>query len=273
MANTLHAIDPKVRKVILEQIEALERRHDIRILYACESGSRGWGFASQDSDYDVRFIYVHRLSWYLQVRREAASREDVIIQPVNGELDINGWELNKALSLFKNGNSTYVEWLDSPVCYRKDPAFTPRMKKLIKQLHQPRHAYHHYLRMAQKNFKVFAESDRPTAKQFLYALRPLLSVKWVELGLGPVPMRFEAICEKIIESNTIQSAIDRLLAAKRQANEKDPGTPEPRLVAFVQKELARIGHGDFRGYRPPDFSPLDQLLFDTVTRFESERES
>ena len=90
MANTLHAIDPKVRKVILEQIEALERRHDIRILYACESGSRGWGFASQDSDYDVRFIYVHRLSWYLQVRREAASREDVIIQPVNGELAING---------------------------------------------------------------------------------------------------------------------------------------------------------------------------------------
>jgi len=271
MAKTLHAIDPAVRKVIDTQIDALERKHDIRILYACESGSRGWGFASQDSDYDVRFIYVHRLSWYLQVRREAASREDVIIQPVNGELDVNGWELNKALSLFKGGNSTYVEWMDSPVCYRKDPAFTPRMKKLIKQLHQPRHAYHHYLRMAQKNFKVFAESARPTAKQFLYALRPLLSVKWVELGLGPVPMRFEAICEKIIESNTIQSAIDRLLAAKRQANEKDPGTPEPRLVAFVQKELARIGHGDFRGYRPPDFSPLDQLLFDMVTRFEAER--
>jgi predicted nucleotidyltransferase len=271
MAAFLHAIDPAVRRVIDEQLVELERKHDIRILYACESGSRGWGFASQDSDYDVRFIYVHRLSWYLQVRREAASREDVIIQPVNGELDINGWELNKALSLFKGGNSTYVEWLDSPVCYRKDPAFTPRMKKLIKQLHQPRHAYHHYLRMAQKNFKVFAESARPTAKQFLYALRPLLSVKWVELGLGPVPMRFEAICEQIVKNNTLQSAIDRLLAAKRQANEKDPGTPEPRLVSFVQKELARIGHGHFEDYRTPDFAPLDQLLFNTVTRFEAER--
>lgn len=268
MADNRHPIPPAMRRTVIAQLRALERKHDIRILYACESGSRGWGFASRDSDYDVRFVYVHRLSWYLQVRREAASREDVIIQPVSGELDINGWELNKALSLFKRGNSTYVEWLDSPVNYRKDPAFTPRMRKLIRQLHQPRHAFYHYLRMAEKNFKVFAESSRPTAKQFLYALRPVLSVRWVELGLGPVPMRFEVICEKIVQSRTMLSAVERLLEAKRQADEKDPGTPAPMLVTYVRDELARLKNGNFEDHTRPDFAPLDQLLFDTVMAFE-----
>jgi predicted nucleotidyltransferase len=273
MAKPSHAIDPAVRKIIDAQLEELERKHDIRILYACESGSRGWGFASRDSDYDVRFVYVHRLAWYLQVRREAASREDVIIQPVNGELDINGWELNKALSLFKGGNSTYVEWMDSPVCYRNNPSFTPRMRKLIKGLHQPRHAYYHYLRMTQKNFKVFEESPRPTAKQFLYALRPVLSVKWVELALGPVPMRFEVICSRILKSRTHLSAVDRLLEAKRQADEKDPGTPHPVLVSYVRNELLRLKHSTFEDHRSPDFSPLDDLLFDMVTGFEADRGS
>ena len=41
----------------LAQVEA---ERNVRVLFACESGSRAWGFASRDSDYDVRFLYVHR---------------------------------------------------------------------------------------------------------------------------------------------------------------------------------------------------------------------
>lgn len=48
-----------MRERIANEIDAIERIHHVRILYACESGSRAWGFASQDSDYDVRFIYMH----------------------------------------------------------------------------------------------------------------------------------------------------------------------------------------------------------------------
>lgn len=100
-------------------VAGIEAEFNVRVLYACESGSRGWGFASPDSDYDVRFIYVHPLPWYLKV----SVQRDVIEVPISDELDINGWELRKALGLLKKGNATLIEWLDSPVVYRADGDF------------------------------------------------------------------------------------------------------------------------------------------------------
>ena len=100
-----HPITPGVRSDIQVRLSAIEAEHGVRVLYACESGSRGWGFASPDSDYDVRFIYVHPLPWYLRV----SAQRDVIEVPISDELDINGWELRKALSLLKKGNATLIE--------------------------------------------------------------------------------------------------------------------------------------------------------------------
>ena len=101
---------------ILKEIEA---RHGVAILYACESGSRGWGFASQDSDYDVRFIYQNPRNWYLSIDE----KRDVIELPINDELDINGWDLRKALRLLRKSNPALFEWLSSPIVYRQDEEF------------------------------------------------------------------------------------------------------------------------------------------------------
>ena len=114
-----HPIDPAVRAEIMQRIAQIECEHAVTVLFACESGSRGWGFASPDSDYDVRFIYAHRLDWYLRV----SPQRDVIEQPVGAVFDVNGWELRKALGLLKKGNATLVEWLDSPVVYQADAQF------------------------------------------------------------------------------------------------------------------------------------------------------
>ncbi|MCE9610243.1 MAG: nucleotidyltransferase domain-containing protein [Chthoniobacter sp.] len=100
----------------LAQVEA---ERNVRVLFACESGSRAWGFASRDSDYDVRFLYVHRRDWYLSVE----DRRDVIEQPIADDLDVSGWELRKALRLLRKSNPPLLEWLKSPVVYRHDPVF------------------------------------------------------------------------------------------------------------------------------------------------------
>ena len=102
-----HPVSDAIRERVLAELSSIEQQHDVRVLFACESGSRGWGFASPDSDYDVRFVYVHQPEWYLRVEPQ----RDVIELPISDELDISGWELRKALQLMHRSNPTLLEWL------------------------------------------------------------------------------------------------------------------------------------------------------------------
>ena len=111
-----NSVDAAMRQRVRRQLADIEQRYQVRVLYACESGSRGWGFASPDSDYDVRFLYVHQSEWYLRVE----AQRDVIELPIDDELDVCGWEWRKALGLLKAANPTLIEWLDSPVVYQQD---------------------------------------------------------------------------------------------------------------------------------------------------------
>ncbi|MCA1963199.1 MAG: nucleotidyltransferase domain-containing protein, partial [Prosthecobacter sp.] len=126
----------------------LEAERNVRVLYACESGSRAWGFASHDSDYDVRFLYVHQSDWYLSVE----DRRDVIEEPLNDELDISGWELRKALRLLRKSNPPLLEWLKSPVVYQREAVFARESGELSKRFHSPRRCFSHYLHMAARNW-------------------------------------------------------------------------------------------------------------------------
>jgi len=98
---------------IMSELRSIETREDVRILFAIESGSRAWGFASPDSDFDVRFVYVRRQDWYLSL----TPGRDVIELPLVGDDDINGWDIRKALNLALKPNPVLLEWLSSPVQY------------------------------------------------------------------------------------------------------------------------------------------------------------
>jgi uncharacterized protein len=214
-----HPIDPTIRAEIEVRLAAIEREHDVRVLYACESGSRGWGFASPDSDYDVRFLYAHRLEWYLRVRPQ----RDVIELPISAVLDVNGWELRKALGLLHKGNATLIEWLDSPVVYRADAAFVARMRAAIRATHRPERSFHHYVHMARKNYREYLRGERVRLKKYLYVLRPLLAALWIEQGRGPAPMRFQDLVDALVRDEALRAVcgferagavavLDRLLA-------------------------------------------------------------
>jgi len=86
-----------LKEKILNSLDQIEKEYKVKIILACESGSRAWGFPSKDSDYDVRFLYVNPRDWYLTI----SEKSYVIELPISDELDINGWDLKKALKLLR----------------------------------------------------------------------------------------------------------------------------------------------------------------------------
>lgn len=260
-----HPISPAIRAEIISRLAVIESEHGVRVLYACESGSRGWGFASPDSDYDVRFLYVHPLAWYLQVN----PARDVIELPISDVLDINGWELRKALGLLMKGNATLIEWLDSPVVYRADTAFFGAIRDAALDTHRPERSFHHYVHMARKNYREYLRGETVRLKKYLYVLRPLQAAVWIEQGRGAAPMRFTDLVDAIVTDAGLRMAIEQLLVAKRAAMESEMGAPLPAINAFVDAQLTRLEAAAPPGSNVIDFSVLDRLLMDTVLRSEA----
>ena len=255
-----HPIDDAVRARVLESLADIEAAHHVRVLFACESGSRGWGFASPDSDYDVRFVYVHEPQWYLRVE----AQRDVIELPISDELDVSGWELRKALRLMRRSNPTLFEWLDSPVVYRQDVAVATRLRAHAPAFYSGLKGRWHYLAMARKNFREHLQGDAIRLKKYLYVLRPLLAVCWLDAAHGMPPMRFADLAERTVGDAALADEINALLELKMRTGEAGEGRRFPRIHAFIEEALARETPPE--GFRQPegDSDALDRLLWDVA---------
>lgn len=258
-----HPIEPEVRTRIIRALDEIEAQHQVQVLFACESGSRGWGFASPDSDYDVRFVYVHKLPWYLTVH----APRDVIELPISDELDVNGWELRKALQLLHKSNPTLLEWLDSPVVYREDAAFAPCMRGLAPAFFSGQGVRHHYLSMARKNFRGYLQGEMVRLKKYLYVLRPLLAVRWIDSGRGMPPMRFADLAGATVPSLALAEEINRLLAIKMGADEAEYSPRWPAIHDFIVGEFARAECAPQHGKPAGSMADLDRFLAETVQAF------
>jgi predicted nucleotidyltransferase len=225
-------------KEINNRLDAIEEREGVRILYACESGSRAWGFPSADSDYDVRLIYVRPREWYLRLDSEAC--RDVIEEPIEDVLDINGWDLKKALQLLKKSNPVLMEWLQSPVVYREDPSFKGVMGELMATYCSPGACYHHYSSMARSNFREHLKGEEVKTKKYFYVLRPVLAMIWIERGMGIVPMEFENLVDKILEDGMLKKDIQKLITEKRDGLESERGPRIGSISNFIENELSRL---------------------------------
>ncbi|MCD1127091.1 nucleotidyltransferase domain-containing protein [Jinshanibacter sp. LJY008] len=257
-----HPVSEQMKKRILNELEEIERKFDVKVLYACESGSRGWGFASTDSDYDVRFIYVQKAEWYLTVE----PGRDVIERPLDDELDISGWELRKALGLLKKANPTLLEWLDSPIVYREDSDFMDKFRKLAVEHFSSLRARYHYLSMAKKNFRGYLQGDRVRLKKYLYVLRPLLAVKWIDERATVPPMPFSLLLD-IVEDKALLNEIDYLLQVKRANTESQYGEKLVQIHNFIEQELERYALSQFNTNKNEEqlsALALDHLLKECV---------
>lgn len=227
-----------MRTEIIENLKSLEKKENIKILYACESGSRAWGFPSADSDYDVRFIYVREKDWYLRVDDEFC--RDVVEQPINDLLDISGWDLKKALTLLRKSNPPLIEWFSSPIIYFKNEEFTRCFKELIASHYSPRSCFYHYSHMANKNFREHLQGEIVRIKKYFYVLRPILAMQWIEQDRGVVPIEFEPLVNTLIQDGELKSAIVKLLDDKRLGFESDYLPRIEVISAFIESELARF---------------------------------
>ncbi len=249
--------NPSVSQRVCSKLAALERDHAVRVLYACESGSRAWGFASPDSDYDVRFVYVHRRDWYLSVRE----RRDVVEMPLEGDLDVSGWELRKALRLLRKSNPSLLEWFGSPFVYRQDPAFAAEFRQVAAAYTSPQRCFVHYLHMAFGNWRSYLKDrEEVKLKKYLYVLRPLLACRWVERGLGPVPVVFQKLVDAVLDEAPVREELAALLERK-QANDESAVVPAvPVLSHFAETELARLDALPGFESPEPDQEELDQFF-------------
>ncbi|MDR1202251.1 MAG: nucleotidyltransferase domain-containing protein, partial [Tannerellaceae bacterium] len=199
--------------------------------YACESGSRAWGFPSPDSDYDVRFIYVRPQNEYLNINEP----NDIIELPVNDVFDIGGWDLRKALRLFAKSNAVLFEWLQSPIIYKQDTRFVDELKRLVTDYFSLKMGANHYLGITKGAWKEM-QINEVRLKKYFYCLRPILAALWIIEKREIPPMEFSRLRTLMMDSEW-QSTVDELLRIKSGANEKMLIQPVPLLQTFIETQI------------------------------------
>lgn len=243
-----NSISSEVMEEILRRLRAAESEHDVTILCACESGSRAWGFASPDSDYDVRFIYAHPVDWYLSF--DVERKRDVIEYPIVDEIDCGGWDARKALYLFSRTNGALLEWLKSPIKYIEIGRFAKALRRLENRAASRKALCYHDSHMARGNAREYLLKDQARLKKYFYVLRPLLAIRYIETHDLPPPIEFQSLVDSVAPDE-IKPAISRLLDMKKNSSELGLGPPIPEINDFISAETARHGES-FKGQGRPD---------------------
>ena len=208
----------------------------MRILFAVESGSRAWGFASPNSDFDVRFVYMREPRWYQAVDLE--ERRDVIEYPIVDDIDLNGWDVRKALRLFWKSNPAFVEWIQSPITYIDQSLFREEALALLPEIYSSQKGIYHYRSMAKTNYRGYLRESVVRLKKYFYVLRPLLAARWIARTGGAAPIEFEKLLSLLCDEPAVLSEVHTLLQLKRNAPELGLSPAVPPLNAFIESELA-----------------------------------
>ena len=250
---------------ISDALKELETVRHCRILFAAESGSRAWGFASPDSDYDIRAIYVKPESWYWDI---AEKTRDTIEAQLPGNLDISAWELRKTLRLFSKCNPSLNEWLGSPIIYLADEDFFPSLKGLVPEFFNPIRAGHHYLSQAENAWSTINADGKITLKKLFYALRGMFCAMWSAKFKTMPPTEFDRLLIPELLPDEISLLIRQLKERKQQAGEKaviplPMGIRDyyPPKIEQIRRCLAGLE------YRHPDDAVLTELLQRCVKKY------
>ena len=246
----------QIMKIIDSKLNEIEEKENVKILYAIESGSRAWGFASPDSDYDVRFIYVRKKEDYLALNE----KRDVIEWQLDEILDINGWDLKKALHHFHKSNATLFEWSNSPIVYRTTKEWK-EIYEVAKDYFSIKSSMYHYYGIANGNFHEHLQENEVKYKKYFYAIRPLLACKYIKEKAAPPPVLFSELM-KLELPYEIDREIQKLLKTKANTPEIGKGKRIDKLNQYIEAELAFYKEylNQLEDDRKPEWDELDKLF-------------
>jgi len=243
---------------IKKELSRLERQHDIKILYAVESGSRAWGFASTDSDWDVRYLYIHKPDWYLDIDDKKDSQEEIL----PNDIDLSGWELKKALRLSRKSNPPLLEWLRSPIVYSESFSTANQLRELTQHYFNPKSCIHHYLHMAEGNLRTYLQKEEVRAKKYFYVLRPLLACDWIKENNTMAPTEFQLLVDTQVKDSALKQEIENLLARKIAGEELNESPKIQLINDFWEQKLDYYSTfvQSLEKQAPPDTERLNELF-------------
>ena len=227
--------EKEIKEVIIpKKLAEIEQKENVRIIYCAESGSRAWGIASPDSDFDVRFIYVRPKEYYLRLDKT----RDVIERQLDEALDINGWDLQKALVLLYKSNPTIFEWNSSPIVYKTTPEWQ-KISEIISHYFNLKPILYHYLSIAKRTYKEYLSGQTVRLKKYFYALRPILACKWILDKKSPPPMLFERLAEEYLDKQ-IAPAVYELLRIKKDTPELGESNRIDIINNYIERSIIEI---------------------------------
>lgn len=250
----------EIEAIIQQKLTEIEQKEQVKILHAVESGSRAWGFASPDSDYDVRFIYVRRREDYLRLERSS----DVIEWQLDETLDINGWDLRKTLILLHKSNPTLFEWNNSPIVYRTTP-YWQGIRSKIDQFLTDKAGLYHYISMAQGNYREYLRGETVRLKKYFYVLRPVLAARWILAHHTPPPMLFTELAEAML-APSLRPEVDALLKLKMQSPEVGTGARIPALNEYLEASFEALNRtaAALEPSASGDWETLNQMFLEGI---------
>ena len=246
--------------IIPAKLKEIEEKEHVRIIHCVESGSRAWGFASPDSDYDVRFIYVREKEHYLKLEKT----RDVIEWQLDDTLDINGWDLQKALRLLHNSNPTLFEWCNSPIVYKTTDEWM-KVSEIITQYFLIKTGLHHYFNTARTNFREYLRGDSVRLKKYFYVLRPILACRYILDKQMPPPVLFKTLADVYLD-DAIKPAMDELIRKKMDTPEMGEGPRIQVINDYLDASLHDIENiiKALPRERKAPWDELNQLFIDMI---------
>jgi len=232
--KTFNTLTMEMTSTITKYLEKLEAEKTVKILLACETGSRAWGFPSLDSDFDVRMIYVHPLDWYLKLSEK---KDSIEVFYENNALDFTGFDLRKTLRLLKRSNVAIIERIQSPIIYKEESAFSSEMIQLAKMAYSRIASIHHYMGLANKYLEKVSSEAPYKLKSLFYFLRASYACKYILENETIIPIEFNKVLDNISIKESIKSKIEDLIKFKATTNESYMHSDEAELIREASKCL------------------------------------